>query len=97
MPSIGLATMSPCSSWKARSSRMSFEISVGGTHGWNQGESAACEHGEATDIAAALNGDGLELKAGSKDNQDIVVIKQQGQGTQFVLLKIQRGKSGETI
>jgi len=69
-----------------------------GSHNWGrEGGSATCEHGEATDVAEALNGDGLELKAGTKDNQHMVVIKQQGQGTQYVLLKIQHGKSGETI
>jgi hypothetical protein len=58
---------------------------------------AVCEHGEATDITAALNGEGIELKAGTKEDQHMVVIKSQGSGTQYVLLKLQMGKQGESI
>ena len=73
----------------------------GGSHSGNYGRSGdsptICEHGEATDITAALNGEGIELKSGTKDDQHMVVIKSQGSGTQYVLLKVQHGKRGESI
>ncbi len=73
----------------------------GGFHSGGMGRNgdspAICEHGEATDITAALNGEGVELKAGTKDDQHMVVIRSQGSGTQYVLLKLQHGKQGESI
>ena len=73
----------------------------GGVHtqgyGRNGESPTVCEHGEATDITAALNGEGIELKAGTTNDQHMVVIKSQGSGTQYVLLKLQHGKQGESI
>ena len=68
-----------------------------GGYGRNGESPTVCDHGEATDITAALNGEGIELKAGTNSDQHMVIIKTQGSGTQYVLLKLQHGKQGESI
>ncbi len=62
----------------------------------SSGDGWGCEHGEASDIKAAATGDGLELKAGSKNNMHIVAVKPKGSGTEYALVYIRTGR-GDSI
>jgi hypothetical protein len=63
----------------------------------NRDEDFNCEHGEVTDITSALSADGVELKAGNKNDQHIVAVKPKGSGTEYALVHVQVRKRGDSI
>jgi len=56
-----------------------------------------CEHGEATDVMAAIAAGGVELKAGNRNDQHIVALKSSGKGTQYAVVHVQVRKRGDSI
>ena len=76
-----------------------LQCKTSGSQLWRKTDSdeLGCEHGEVKDVKAAFSSGGLELKAGSKDNQHIVALKSHGSGTEYAIVYVSKHGKGDTI
>jgi hypothetical protein len=76
-----------------------LQCKTSGSQLWhrNDSEELGCEHGEVKDIKSGIGSGGLELKAGTKDNQHIIALKPHGGGTEYAIVYIAKHGKGDTI
>jgi hypothetical protein len=76
-----------------------LQCKTSGSQLWrrNDSEELGCEHGEVKDVKGAISSGGVELKAGTKDNQHIVALKSHGSGTEYAIVYVAKHGKGDTI